>query len=215
MSYVFGYKYNNNAVKFLHNLFKRIGGENMKKGNRKLLAVAVLLLFVTISFGTYAIYRVTSTGAATVDTAAWTVKLNGTSQTSTTKTFTFTNSDIDWTNSKAAVANKIAPGATGTITVELDATGSEVNVAYDVNVKSIKVDGEVVPNANEFSVALNSSDTGKLAYAAENMKKNIVLDFNWAGSDSDNDAKDAADIAINNKSIEVEVEITVKQDLGA
>ena len=186
----------------------------MKKRNKKLLVIAALLLLVTVSFGTYAIYRVTSTGTATVNTAAWAVKLNGTSQTSTTKTFTFTNSDIDWTNSKAAVADKIAPGATGTMTVELDATGSEVNVAYDVTVKSIKVDGVAISNDNEFSVALNSSDTGTLAYSATNMKKNIVLDFNWVGTDSDESTKDAADIAINNKSIVVEVEITVKQDLS-
>ena len=189
--------------------------EKENKGNKKLLVIALLLLLVTVSFGTYAIYRVKSTGTATVNTAAWSVKLNGTSQTSTTKTFNFTNDNISWTKSKAAVDNKIAPGANGTITLELDATGSEVNVAYEVNVKSIKVDGEVIPNTNEFTVKLNSADTGKLAYSATNMKKDIVLDFNWAGSDSDTDEKDMADIAINNKSIEIEVEVIVKQDLTA
>lgn len=187
----------------------------MKKGNKRLLILVVLLLLITVSFGTYAIYRIKSTGTASVSTAAWAIKINGTTQTSTSKTFTFTNDNISWTNSKAAVANKIAPGATGTITLELDATGSEVNVAYDVNVKSIKIDGETVPNTNEFTVELNASDTGKLAYAATNMKKDIVLDFSWAGSDSDGEEKDAADIAINNKTIEIEIEVTVKQDLSA
>lgn len=187
----------------------------MKKGNKKLLILVVLLLLITVSFGTYAIYRIKSTGTASVDTAAWAIKINGTSQTATSKTFTFTNDNINWTNSKAAVEGKIAPGATGTITLELDATGSEVNVAYDVDVKSIKVDGEVIPNTNEFTVALSSSDTGKLAYSASNMKKNIVLDCSWAGAESDDDTKDAADIAINNKTIEIEVEVIVKQDLSA
>ena len=186
----------------------------MKKGNKKLLVVALLLL-ITATIGTYAIYRVTSTGTSSVDTAAWKIKLNGTEQTSTTKTFTFTNSNINWTKNTSAVANKIAPGSTGTITLELDATGSEVNVAYDVDVKSIKIDGTEVPNTTGFTVALNSSDTGKLAYAAENMKKNIVLDVAWAGADTDEATKDAADIDINGKTIAIEVEVTVKQDLGA
>ena len=47
------------------------------------------------------------------------------------------------------------------------------------------------------------------------MKKNIVLDCSWAGAESDDDTKDAADIAINNKTIEIEVEVIVKQDLSA
>ena len=184
----------------------------MKKGNKKLLVVALLLL-ITAAIGTYAIYRVKSTGTGSVDTAAWKIKLNGTEQTSTTKTFTFTNSNINWTKNTSAVANKIAPGSTGTITLELDATGSEVNVAYDVNVKSVKIDGTEVSNTTGFTVVPNSSD-GKLAYAAENMKKNIVLDVAWAGADTDEATKDAADIDINGKTIAIEVEVTVKQDLG-
>ena len=39
-----------------------------------------------------------------------------------TKTFTFTEADIVWTDTNSAVEGKIAPGATGTITIEIDAT---------------------------------------------------------------------------------------------
>ena len=183
------------------------------KGNKKILAVALLLLLVAVSFSSYAIYRSTSTGTATVSTANWKVKLNGTEQTESTKTFTFTNSNINWTTSTSKVDGKVAPGSTGTITVELDATGSEVDVAYDVEVKSVKVDGTAVSN-NAFTVAKAASDDGKLAYAASNMKKNIVLDVKWTGTNADDETKDTADKAMAGKDIQIEVEITVKQDLS-
>ena len=186
----------------------------MKKGNKKLLVLALLLLLVTATFGTYAIYRIVSTGTGSVTTAAWAIKLNGTSQTSSSKTFTFTSSDINWTTNTSAVNGKIAPGSTGTITIELDATGSEVNVAYDVAISSIKVNNVAISNDAGFTVALNSSDTGKLAYAASNMKKNIVLDVTWTGSESDESTKDNADIGLSNKEVEIAVDVTVKQDLG-
>ncbi len=43
------------------------------KGNKKLLAVAVLLLLLAVSYSTYAIYKSSATGTASVGTAAWRV----------------------------------------------------------------------------------------------------------------------------------------------
>ncbi len=54
------------------------------KGNKKLLIVAVLLLLIAVSYGTYAIYRTQFSGSATVKTAKWSAVLKkGSTQVST------------------------------------------------------------------------------------------------------------------------------------
>ena len=45
------------------------------KGNKKILVIAVLLLLIAVSYGTYAIYRESAEGEATINAAAWSVKI--------------------------------------------------------------------------------------------------------------------------------------------
>lgn len=185
----------------------------MKKGNKKLALVAVLLLLVTISFGTYAIYRTSSVGTGTVATANWHVEVAGTDVSSTAGTFTFSGSDVNWTTNTSAVNGKIAPGSQGTYSIALDATGSEVPVAYEVSSVSATIGGTAVSN-DKFTVTIDPNDTGKLAYAATNMTKNIPLIITWTGSDSDTAAQDSADISMAGQNVTISVTLTVKQDLN-
>ena len=57
------------------------------KGNKKLLIVAVLLLLIAVSYGTYAIYRESAEGTGTISTANWSVTVNN---------GTFENLDLDF-----------------------------------------------------------------------------------------------------------------------
>ena len=50
------------------------------KGNKKILAIALLLLFVAVSFGTYAIYKSSATGTKSVNAAAWVVSVQSGSE---------------------------------------------------------------------------------------------------------------------------------------
>ena len=45
------------------------------KENKKLLVIAILLLLITVSFTTYVIYKSSTTGESTINTAAWVVKV--------------------------------------------------------------------------------------------------------------------------------------------
>ncbi len=188
----------------------------MKKGNKKLLVVVALLLLVGVAIGTYAIYRTSATGNATVATAAWSVKVNGTD--TETGAFTFSAGDITWTTNTSANPDKIAPGSSGTITLEIDATGSEVNVDYTATVGTILVDG--VANTNSgFTVTPHAAadGSGTISYdtTANAMKKTITFDVVWTGTDSDTTAKDTADMAMDGIDITIPVTVTAKQHLGA
>ena len=158
----------------------------MKKANKGLLVIAILLLLIGAGIGTYAIYRASAVGDATVSTAAFVVKANSTNI--ETGSFTFSSSNISWTKTNSAVSGKIAPGATGTITLEIDATGSEVDVDYTVSVGTILVDG--VANTNSgFTVtgATQADASGTINYSttANAMKKTITLNVVWTGTASD------------------------------
>lgn len=183
------------------------------KGNKKLLVIAALLLAICVGVGTYAIYRSTASGNATVTTAKWAVKVNGASM--ETGSFTFGTSDINWTTNPSKVAGRIAPGATGTITLEIDATGSEVDVDYTAAIESVKVDGTAVSNTS-FTVtpATTADGTGTIAYDATSMKKTITLNVAWAGDDNDTTEKDTADKNLAGKDIEIKLNVTAKQHIG-
>ena len=183
----------------------------MKKGHKKLLVVAVLLLLVCVGIGTYAIYRSSASGNASVSTAAWVVEVNDTSIVTSNS---FTVGNINWSTHRGK-NGKIAPGDTGTITLEIDATGSEVDVDYTVQVGTILVDG--VANTNTGFTVTNTGEnaSGTIAYSTtENaMKKTITLNVTWLGDDNDDASKDANDIAMSNKPITIPVTVTAKQNL--
>ena len=100
------------------------------KDNKKLLVIAVLVLLITISFTTYAIYKSSATGTDSVKAAAWVVKVNNTD---IVENDTFTANDITWANTRIGKNDTIAPGDHGTVDVVIDATGSEVDVDYAIS----------------------------------------------------------------------------------
>ena len=183
----------------------------MEKTTKILLVIAIILLIGT-SAGTYAIYRANTAGTATVTTAAFQVKANSTNV--TTGSFAFGAGDITWTKTNSAVSGKIAPGATGVITLELDATGSEVDVDYTVTLGTIQVNGVDNTNAGITITGATANDTeGTISYSttANAMKRTITLNVTWTGFNSDQSEKDEADLTMSGGNITIPVTVSVKQ----
>ena len=181
----------------------------MKKGNNKFLVVAILLLLVGVVAGTYAIYRSSKTGNASLGTAAWSVKVKGDDIDDTSKTLSFNYSDIHWTKITGK-NNKIAPGSEGTISFDVDATGSEVDVDYTVTVGTIT--GATIGTGFTVTPATTADGTGTIE--ANAMKKTVTLNVVWTGEDSDDASKDSSDKAMAGKDLTIPVTVTVKQHLA-
>ena len=183
------------------------------KGNKKILVIAVLLLLIAVSFTTYAIYKSSSAGNATVSTAAWVVKVNNTDIVANK---TFTLNDITWTTPTIGKNNKIAPGDKGTVNVIIDATGSEVNVNYEIKVGTLKNGNANITNENLTAVAASGSSlTGTINYSTNTdaMKVTVPLEVTWvAEDDATEDGQNDTDIATAAKSITLPIEVIVKQD---
>lgn len=184
------------------------------KGNKKVLALALLLLLVVASFGTYAIYKTVATSdSASVTAANWVIKVNNTDV--VTSTHTFALGDINWGTQTHVATGKIAPGSTGTVDLVLDATGTEVSLDYEVAIGNVTVDGSAVP-AGTITVTSggNATATGSILVNAADKTATVPLTIAWAGTTGDTDSKNDTDLGLRGKTIELEVTVTATQKLS-
>ena len=182
------------------------------KGNKKFLAIALLLLLVAVSFGSYAIYKSSASGTTTVSTANWVIKVN-TQDIVTSDTFTFSASDVDWSGAThSKVSGKIAPGDSGTITVLLDATGSEVDVDYTISLGTVTSTGTGSNNNFSVAAAVPTDLSGTIDYNASSMHKSVTFNVVWTAQD--NDTANTADVNWANATITVPVTVTAQQHIS-
>ena len=172
------------------------------KGNKKILVVAILLLLIAVSYGTYAIYKSSASASDTIKAAAWVVKANNTDIVANN---TFTLGNITWDSTRYGQNGTIAPGDKGTVTVLIDASGSEVGVHYEIAINNASIDN---PN---FTVAPASGNslTGNIAYSST-MQASVTLEITWTGVDDA--SANAADIDLSGNTIEIPVSVTVTQN---
>ena len=180
------------------------------KGNKKILVAAVLLLLITVSFTTYAIYKSSATGNASISTAAWVVEVEGTDIVANN---TFTVDSIDWGSSTIGKNSTIAPGDTGTVDIVIDASGSEVDVYYEITFGDLDENGTVVTNDHlSASAHSGSSLTGTISYG-NSMTTTVTLDVTWTAEDDDTaGGQNEIDIATAAKDLTLPVTVTVRQN---
>ena len=178
------------------------------KENKKILVLAILVLLLTVCFGTYAIYRESTNATGSIRAAKWSVKVDGTDI--ATANYTFTAADIHWdTNSRTGYNNTIAPGSTGYIEIPVDADGSEVDVLLSATLGTT-----TLPNGMTASVDVGS-ESQAISYSATEgeMETTVKINIAWAGADSDTTAKDTTDLAAQNTTFSIPVTLTAKQSL--
>ena len=176
------------------------------KGDKKILALAVLVLLLTVCFGTYAIYRSSTTANGSIKAAAWSVKVDGTDIASAN--YTFDASDITWT-SLTGYNDTIAPGSEGYIEIPVDADGSEVDVIIAATL------GSTTLPAGMTATLASGNDSQTIAYSATEgaMETTVRINIAWAGAESDTTTKDGTDLAAQGTTLSIPVTLTAKQSL--
>ncbi|MBP5204159.1 hypothetical protein J6Z48_00760 [bacterium] len=187
------------------------------KGNKKILAIAVLLLLIAVSYSTYAIYKTSRTADAEVSAAAWTVAFkDGSTEITDNYTLTFGTSDCTTTANPHVAAGKIAPGATCSKTVTLDASGTEVDVEYTVTADNsgILVDDQAQPaNSNTFTAAISGADGTITMNQSGGQTDTFTVTLTWGGQEGD--SYDSGDTAMAGSTITVPLTLTAKQTVGS
>jgi len=186
------------------------------KGNKKLLVVAVLLLLIAVSYSTYAIYKTSVQAEATVEAAAWVIEFKD-GQTEITSNYTIELSGTDCVNNHV-LQGKIAPGAQCTKVITLDATGTEVDVAYTATAGTVTASSGETPvsttGANAFSAVLTDGGTGVIEYDAANQTAELTLTVSWAGLDDSSASPEVinpADTSLQGTTITVPITLVAKQ----
>lgn len=176
------------------------------KENKKILVLAILVLLLTVCFGTYAIYRESTNATGSIRAAKWSVKVDGTDI--ATANYTFTAADITW-DPTTGYNDTIAPGSTGYIEIPVDADGSEVDVLLTATLGTT-----TLPNGMTASVDVGS-ESQAISYSATEgeMETTVKINIAWAGADSDTTAKDTTDLAAQNTTFSIPVTLTAKQSL--
>lgn len=183
------------------------------KGNKKILVIAVLLLLIAVSYGTYAIYRETQNVNGSIDTANWSVQLNGNAFSSTALTFGLSDLTCPTNPGKNGT---IAPGAECYIDYNIDADGSEVDVVVEAELDT--TNSANIPTNMEVALGTTEGVEGPVTIpysaTAGEMEKTVRLNVVWPGALTDDSNKDGEDLADKDKSVTIAVKLTARQALS-
>lgn len=154
----------------------------MKKKNKSFnafsISVIAILLVAILGTGVYAYYQTTITGTGTMTALNWDFKVNNQAS-----TFTETISGLK-------------PGSNGTITLNLGATGSGVDVDYEITLK-YATDSQIIQNLKFYSDETHKSEitsTSKLTGdITKGSSKQVTIYYNWPYGGADSVAADTAD----------------------
>lgn len=153
---------------------------------KNLLAYTVIVVLVLISFlggTTFAKYLTEHSTSASLKVAKWAVTenflVNGSSTTSESINLAKTYNPETLSN------EKIAPGTSGSFGVEIDASGTETGVIYQVefdNITGTKPENlEFTYNNNKYSdlTKLSKALTGTIAANADTKVLNLEIEWSW------------------------------------
>ena len=178
---------------------------------KKFLFLAVLFIVVgsISSIGTYAIYKLTASGTATISTASFELSVNGSEISRSTQTFPL--SGLTWTNSLGTqvATGKIAPGSTATLPLTIDVTGSSIDVDYMVKVEGFEGLTAVIDGT------AGLTKTGTIAYSeqANAMRKQMNVVLTWSGASNDLDTKNSTDVNLKNRHETITIIVIAYQHL--
>lgn len=151
--------------------------KNIKK-KILILLILLLIILVTLLGNTYSKYITKVEGKGVIQVAKWAFLVNG-------QTATMTNINLAQTyNASTLIANRIAPGTRGSFDIVIDATGSEVEIDYDVkflnqnnkptNLK-FNYNGNIVSSINELEQFLN----GNIPANSNEKIKTFTIEWFW------------------------------------
>lgn len=194
---------------------------------KRIIAVFIIIALIILSFltgSTFAKYLTEYRTTASLQIARWSVSedflVNGVSKKSE-------NINLATTYNPATLVNgKIAPGTSGTFGVQIDATGTETGINYEIKID--KILGATINNLvftynnNTYSnlSELSNAVSGNIPADADNKIVNLEIGWCWPyetlvnGNSASGDEQDTLDgSTIYNSKYSFDITITCTQDI--
>ena len=189
-----------------------------KTRNKPIIILIALLLITAIAFSMYAYakYKTTLTGNGTAQVAKWSFKVNGQTQ-------TIPDIDLATTMKKVnnVAENKLAPGTEGSFDLNLDATGSEVAIDYNIKLVVTEkptnlrfyTDSSYTKEIASTDGVMNVSGVMSLEEIKTIQTKTIYWKWPYQTGDTDDvkKANDKIDTADSKKSVTMTITVTGTQ----
>lgn len=179
---------------------------------------SIIILFSTV-IGTYAIFETdVDTGTQTA-IGAFKISLNGDDLTGTDNTFNVTS--VNWGTNDNVLPGRASPGLSAYFDIEIDPTGTEVAVDYEVELDFASLNNPSIQFVsikdslnNDLTVISPNVYGGSLTIAEvlANTKETIRVNFTWIDDDQNN-AADSTHVNQLNSQINIPVIVRVSQHL--
>lgn len=176
----------------------------MSKKKKILILIAILIIVVLIIMATYSKYYNEANAVVQEKIGQWVIKVNDVDITGSTQEFTISDFTWDWSSTPHVKSPKVAPGMTGSFSLNVDPTGTDVSVKYtftidesaltklaDINLKvtGITLNGTALTITEEDSSDdenTNSTETESEESTAESTVKSYPLVVRKSENNSDN-----------------------------
>ena len=162
-----------------------------KKNFLVLIAIFSMLFLYFCARATYTAYESIVSGKARTNVSGIRLTINGEELgTDALLDNRIILDNITWTNTHTR-EGKMSPGSTGTFTFELDPTGSEVAILYEIQFVDKVMDDDKILTFNNITSDQNLVRTGvdtysgiiSLSDAEDSVKTHITVNFSFDGSD--------------------------------
>lgn len=191
--------------------------KNRKIINLLLIFVAIICFVYLYSKGTYTIFESKVDSYINPDIADWSIKVNGVVVTSVDSVIVDI-SDVAW-NSTNVADNKLAPGSTGVLDINIDPTDTEVAIKFDLEIIDKNTDplkiltvSSITDSSNQLIRTGVNTYTGIITLDDINNSniRNIKLNIGWIDDGTDIDF----DTITDNNEDYLEVNFTATQYRG-
>ena len=187
--------------------------------NKKILILGLLSFLVLFIFGiasTFGLFHSKVDGDVNTDVAKWNILINDTNI-SDGVTDKFVINDLAYSDTTNKKPGTIAPGTSGTFSLTLDATDTQVSVIYTIEVDDSKFGNEMlkiakvekVAGSGDFQEVTDGIYQGIIPY---NAKSKVTIDFTitWINDEANNEI-DSEIGTRENPDLEIPVVVTATQ----
>ena len=149
----------------------------------KIMVMALFVLLITVFFivETYALFETNANGNGELEIGKWVILLNNND---VTETRTITLNDLVYVNGTHTENGYFAPGSQAYFDLEIDASNSDVSIAYQLDIDDSALDE--YPNIYFTATNLDSGDTsntdsynGLIRLSDSNRVHNIKITLMW------------------------------------
>lgn len=157
------------------------------------IGILIICLFYLWSKATKAAYESEVEKDVSIPIAGWKISVDGQDIT-TEEEKEISISEIEWDTSRTRTG-KVSPGSTGTMTINIDPTGTETAIKYQLEIidKTVNPDSVLkVTNVSSTNTTINKNNNIYTGYVYLNdinngLKPQIIVDVEWENDDSIND----------------------------